>query len=134
MKTLTYEGALASLRKVVAAKGEDYVYEPPTFRDYSIDHGQEIDVTEYAYFCEDGSPSCIVGHVLHDIGITKAEIGDLNRNVIFNHVGPSLYEKGTLAVTSDALHLLRFAQREQDQNRTWGAVLAFATTGVGASR
>lgn len=100
---ITYEVAKTLLERAVEEKGEDYVFRPRN------DNG-------YWYFNpEDGTPGCIVGHVLHYKGITVEDIGELN---VACGVG-MLKDHGVIEADSQTMDLLENAQTEQDQGETW---------------
>ena len=102
---ITKTSALASLRKAVAGKGEDFVYEP-------VDP-----LVGCLYFDALGMCSCIVGHVLADHGYTLDDIEkDRNNTLIW-----SLDHR--IDMTAAAKSVLSVAQRAQDHGRTWGVAL-----------
>lgn len=113
---ITRDEARALLAEVVAEKGGDYVYPRANMSD--SDGNSALCV----YFEPDGSPSCIVGHLLARKGITLSTLGDDS-----NQVGvSSLVDDGILAcdkITADALYE---AQASQDGGDTWGEALADA--------
>ena len=52
-ENFTWDNVIAAMRKAVETKGEDYVYRKAR--------------PSYSYTTPDGTPSCIVGHVLADV-------------------------------------------------------------------
>lgn len=103
---LTPERTLELLRRAVAEKGADHVY--PRAKRYG----------KCLYREPDGSPSCIVGHVLIWAGVDPAQLVE----------GFSAWRQmKTLGVTDERVRLaLDAAQMNQDRGATWGAVLAAA--------
>lgn len=117
---ITFEQAVASLEKAVAAKGADFVYEQ-----IAVDDNTEDPTTMCMYFePESGEPSCIVGHVLADQGITLPVIGeDANADEDVH----SLVAKGRLHLDGDRTkQLLQRAQQRQDHGHSWGTAVADA--------
>ncbi len=105
--------ALELLDKVVQAKGADYVYP-----------GQPGDLC--FNFETDGAPSCIVGHVLADLGLTYERASRLKV------VGSSGAHDTVQYLVADgfpytfsvgAMCALYVAQTVQDQRESWGAAL-----------
>jgi hypothetical protein len=119
VKHLTYEDAVLGLKKALAVKGEDYVYERPTFK-----LTNDITINACAYFTPEGRPSCIVGHVLADLGHTIDDLdapkmspdGTFNTgataSMAMDYLGYELDEK--------TRSLLSIAQDYQDSGGTWG--------------
>lgn len=62
---ITREAVAASLKKAVAERGADYVYERREVPD-PFEEGELNRACVYQY---DGKPDCIVGYVLDDLGI-----------------------------------------------------------------
>jgi hypothetical protein len=92
------------LKRAVAEKGADYIYPGAGEKCY--------------YFEPDGTPSCIVGHVLYYLG-AKAEDSwsdDWNEDTDVS----SLRYRGIVEMTTDTMNLLRQAQMTQDSGISWG--------------
>lgn len=102
---ITYDEAVADLMAVVEGR-EGYVYEPDPF---------------CMYFNPDGSPSCIVGHVLVRHGITALQVGTLNYSR-----AKRLSAEGVLDVDDRAENLLESVQGMQDKGIPWGEALTAA--------
>jgi hypothetical protein len=107
------DGAVRSLRLAVFEKGADFVYPgEPTDRCFNF---------------VDGEPSCIVGTVLHMLGLTHELAYELG-------VDASTDAWETTAVlnsaefgwhfNADAREYLALAQRIQDHRQSWGEALA----------
>lgn len=113
---LTGMMAVAILRKVVFEKGADYVYPNRGMACVNFENGQ---------------PSCIVGHVFAELGITYEQAvrdefsGSLNvrESVTLMENSPNQYdwEFDNLAVS-----VLSRAQAGQDNGNTWGDSLQAA--------
>jgi hypothetical protein len=104
-KTIEFSEALNSLNKAVAKKGEDYVYRSGRCR----------------YFEDDGGPSCLVGWVLADKGVTKADL-DARGNV--NSEGlDSLFRSGLVEADDRTRRLLSEAQAANDGRTAWGRAM-----------
>jgi alkylhydroperoxidase/carboxymuconolactone decarboxylase family protein YurZ len=120
VKHLSYEDAVLGLKKALAVKGEDYVYERPTFE---LNDG--ITINACAYFTPEGQPSCIVGHVMADLGHT---IDDLAETVTM--AGDHTFNTGSTAgmvmdylgyeIDEKTRSLLSIAQDYQDSGNPWG--------------
>lgn len=114
--TLTYDEALALLRKAVETNGADYVY--PNWKE----------TFGCRYFGSAGEPSCIVGHVLADKGVTLAELSGLDecRSVRAGSVAnldlspPELAKRGLIEADPRTVALLKEAQWQQDYGVAWG--------------
>lgn len=104
--------ALAALEAVVAEGGEDYVYP-----DEEKDHDGMC-----RYVRKDGTPSCIVGHV---VTLLDPELLPL----LATKEGAAALSLGfpdKLHFTNQAAQVLDAAQQEQDNGKTWGEALAYA--------
>jgi hypothetical protein len=110
---LTVPLVLDAMRAVVAEHGPDFVYEPPT--------GPE----ELCVNAHNGAPSCLIGRVLHRLGVPvallerwpSAPVVELLTNL-----------KAELVVTAspDVAVVLSAAQSRQDGKYPWGEALAVA--------
>lgn len=77
-----------------------------------------------AYFNGDGSPSCVVGHVLAKVGLS---INPMNSG---NTARFHLLNLAKENFTPKAIRLLRIAQKNQDTGSTWGQAAELAMEGV----
>jgi hypothetical protein len=122
--TITKEQALDSIRRAVAEKGEGYVYiERP-------EHGPD----GYRYLNPDGTPSCIIGHVLHDAGLTDVKMFEaehrnplgvpvtLNETKFHEALRSDNVDLGIIINTRTA-EALSSLQRDQDGGSPWGSIL-----------
>ena len=108
---ITYDEALESLKRAVALKGEDYLYQYPV----------GVDSCEYKV---GGAPACIVGHVLADLAPDFFESvikGGRNRQEF-----RSLVSATDLDIEPDASLLLAEVQWKQDNRMAWGEALEAA--------
>lgn len=116
---LTAEGAIGLLRMVVFEKGADFRY-------------QKVASPNGYPWCvnfHEGQPSCIVGHVLANLGLTGEDAGrwrvagDVGVSETFGRLDGT--EFGWTADT-DAADILTIAQSQQDNGMTWGEALSAA--------
>jgi hypothetical protein len=103
--------AKIQLRRIVDAKGEDYVYPR-----------QEACV----YFEKDGSPSCIIGHELAKHGITRDDL--LVEDIDYNDENSveQLVEAGFIKTDPATREFLLEVQAFQDAGAPWGVALSEA--------
>lgn len=116
MISITLDKAIELAKAEIAKEGEDFVYEWRT---------QENGTTSCMYVY-DGKPDCLVGRILHSLGVSLHELS--------KHEGSSSYEvmenldaDGVLSPTFDAIEFLRILQAHQDQDESWGESLRLAT-------
>lgn len=115
LKEITVAMVLDTMDEVVAEYGEDYVYN-------GYDNvGREEGGMNCAYLNSDGTPSCLIGHVLLRLGVPKEQFRTAN----FCTVG-TFAEIAHLPVGHAALYVMRKAQAVQDERGTWGAALLAA--------
>lgn len=110
------EQVLALLDRVVQAKGADYVY-PGISGDMCYN------------FETQGAPSCIVGHVLAELGVTKDQAAEVrvDGSAGVNDTVEALVKAGWKYTFSiGAVAVLYKAQNVQDQRQSWGEALAAA--------
>lgn len=105
--------ALALLKKQVKKNGEDFIYS-------KVNDGYGNPGCVY-FDPRTKSPSCIVGHVLADLGVTFDELDsyDLNSDTDV----ASLVVEEFLAISPATMKVLAAAQVAQDTGRTWGDAL-----------
>jgi len=123
-KIITAEETLRLLTRAVEEKGEGHVY--PTFPGTTT--------TLSCYYAKDGKPSCIVGHVLFDLGVPISDMthddengryGRISLGVIGGHRA-SLRSHYGLTFDNAAWSMLCVAQEVQDCREPWGEALAAA--------
>ena len=112
----TYEDVLLSLKEIVHAKGEGYIY----------DRSQQHCV----YYEKNGEPSCLVGHFLYENELVMAHgIEDYEDNNAETVVG--MLEANEIAAFDErATELLQRAQECQDWGHSWGDSLNTAISCV----
>lgn len=117
MTHITKTAALRALKKAVDKKGADHIYERVDLRG--------VVSAACAYIDPDTrQPSCIVGHVLVDLGVDpdRLALPGIN-NLAFNQ---TLLERLSITASPAALVILRQAQYAQDCGEPWGDALAQA--------
>ncbi|AGY47121.1 hypothetical protein CN1A_12 [Clavibacter phage CN1A] len=114
MKNINLNNVIELLEAAVDKKGREYV-DPD-----ALSH------TRCSY-AKDGAPSCIVGHVLVDLGVPVEELTDSGLGEVselFNDNDPYYVEiVSRVTATGPALEVLSKAQAVQDQQGTWGDAL-----------
>lgn len=108
--------ALELLEEVVTEHGSETVYQKAIT---AWTNGTERCV----YTVDDGSPSCLVGHVLVRAGITAERIDEMGINEGTSARNLYLHFDG---IERDASKVLQAAQAVQDQGRPWGEALEAA--------
>lgn len=113
---LTYENTVLALKNAVALKGEDYVYKVS-----ANTRGPAC-----VYFGRDKQPSCIVGHLLAEMGVEPFAFNSKTNSSSVT----ALMSKGVLEVDdldanfrSRTLELLAMTQNKQDNGIPWGRAL-----------
>jgi len=105
--------ALELLRNRIRGN-EDFVYQ------------RHEDMCFYIY---DGCPSCLIGQVLHDAGVSIEDLSIMDGNIEngYDTDIASLYLErllpDNLSLTWPAIQIFVFAQGEQDKGISWGQVL-----------
>lgn len=74
------------------------------------------------YFTADETPACIVGAVLHNYGYVAADAAPYEQDAAM-----VILENLDLGLTSNEIRTLSVMQAWQDQGKTWGYVLEYAT-------
>lgn len=112
MQELTYDKTVELLDRAIAEKGEDYVYLPVTMiRDDDPE-------TLCLYFNEDDTPGCIIGHVMHYLGVTPTRgIEGVSGSVALKDLG--------IKVDEPTAVLINNTQSKQDQGTPWGDAVSF---------
>lgn len=114
---ITFDEAKSLIQRAIDEKGADYVYPEA----WSIN---------CRYFNGDGSPSCIVGHVLHYAGVDGNDWYGTDNNESNVH---NLAEDGVLALADATRILLGVAQARQDHGATWDEAMDEALREVDAA-
>jgi hypothetical protein len=113
-----YEDVVLALKRIVAEKGEDYVYK-------KVITGHD---SRCVYFDkEKGQPSCLVGHFMYQEGLlTSAEQFDPFEDDNAAQMVRSLVEGGKAYFGQRSEMLLNLVQAQQDSGHTWGNSLEYA--------
>lgn len=116
MTFITFDMALEALNAVVDEKGGDYVYE-----------GGRMSRTYVVY----DEPSCIVGNVLHRLGVSISTLTEMDRRTIDGAAISSrkvleVLEGSGFILDNDAVMLLATAQVLQDAEIPWGDAVRMA--------
>lgn len=114
MITLSYDQALDLLRAQVEKKGADYVY---TIPEVEVE-GDSFFGVDCRYFV-DGQPSCIVGHVFADLGVSEQHVLEGSRPT---QAAPDFVKMEDLKTEA----LLVVAQSYQDAGTPWGEAVEVA--------
>lgn len=110
---ITYEDVVLGFKRAVEAKGEDYVYDGVSG---ACSYFEPVDQT----------PSCLVGHVLADLGYTAEDLVGYN----YSNVTDLVRERVLEVDRNETLVMLRRAQNLQDTGSTWGVAVERATTPI----
>lgn len=135
MTRIDYATALAAVQAVVAERGENFVYRPPTWMKKDKVTGEENLVTACVYFDrETGEPSCGVGAALGALGVERDDlvveapewraerIQDLNSGAGVS----ALQTRGVLDLTPKAQEFLQTFQSGQDSGARYSDALSWA--------
>lgn len=112
---LSVENVAKALREAVEEKGADYCYINEAGEVANLENAIE---TQCQYVHTD-KPGCIVGNVLHRLGVPLDILSRYETRPAKNVV-ESLYEQGILEFERKALDMLRYAQSYQDNGNSWG--------------
>jgi len=113
-RIVTSDEAHRLLQNAIKLKGGDYVYKNE-FASCS-NFKNETDV-----------PQCIVGHVLHSLGLGYNDCGD---GTILGTIGRLRDNRPEIKFTRSAVLLLQIAQTAQDTGASWGSAVASAEAGL----
>lgn len=124
MIKITFDSAVAALHKAVASKPEGYIYTNP--------RGDQAGATSYGgptvscdYFTEEGEPSCAVGFVLSEHGVSSDVIRDRGLSGHFaQNLLSSLRHDIQLEIDDRTITLLSHVQSEQDRGVPWGEAVS----------
>lgn len=142
--TLTRENVAERLAAAVEKNGADYIY-PATPEEFLYDDETET----YKPSCEyvrDGAPSCLVGHVLADLGLpldTLRKYDETPGGTGAYTLIRDLLAEGAIEIEGfdgrdyglarqPVVNLLTDAQSHQDGGKPWGEAVALAQAGVAA--
>lgn len=116
---LNYDEAISLLQRAIEEKGADYIYPLAA----TVEARRLGQVGKCKNYLDDGTPSCIVGHVFHYMGIHPEMYGQTDDAwaVAFD-LGFELDER--------TLTLLRRVQYSQDDGAPWGEAVSNAVSTV----
>lgn len=113
--TYTVEKVLPLFEKAVADRGADFEY-PKDNEDWIDDNDQCL------YFLKDGTPACIIGVVLHELGQGPDDVTE--------GMGADLQPLIEFEFDDKAKFLAERAQSYQDNGYTWGEAVKLAKRDV----
>lgn len=113
MRTVDVDEALELLQRAVDEKGENFVY-------------QRSPKAGGCLYVHDDVPGCIVGHVLHYLGVPLDAMSTVEGKWINQADVTWLLIGCGISLTYKALRILIEAQFIQDGGRPWGDALAAA--------
>ena len=118
MKEYHYEDVLLSLKEIVHAKGERYVYE------------KAVDGRCVYYDPDTEQPSCLVGHFVYKEGLLSFDDIAPYEDDNAESMTQQLEHDQIAYFDSRSVQLLNIAQELQDQGRPWGEALDYAITKI----
>lgn len=122
LEALTYDRTLGLLQEVVAENGADYVYTTdPKTEEKRI--AEEASDRACFYGNVDGTPGCIVGHLIHKLK-PDFDLSRLGGSGAISALEVAGYSAGSMF--SKVSNLVLVVQRQQDGGRTWGEALTTA--------
>lgn len=118
---ITRESALAGLKAIVDAEGEDFVY--PANRATALGGG-----CKYVF---EGKPDCLIGRYLHSIGVPlerleEADKANGNSGIGAGSLLRDLGAEGVVQSEWTTRDMLGDVQHRQDHGYTWGHALEVA--------
>lgn len=116
MQEYTYEEVLQSLKEIVHAKGENYIY--PRAKDGCV------------YFEDDGQPSCLIGHFMYEQRLVTYDDAPNYEEQNAENAAAIMEANEIARFDERAILLMQAAQENQDWGRPWGASLAMAVDRV----
>lgn len=126
---VTAQQVAETARAVVQEFGEGYVYTPPA-------DDPRADEDGICLYVNDGKPSCIVGHIVHRLGVPLEVLrreGDLHLDPKVSHEPMTLSAGFLLPKLGAPDHVtaaLNAGQIAQDTRETWGTALARIEEGL----
>lgn len=121
---LTPEVAISLMEKAVEKRGANYVYQQVKKKDA---YGWENEACVYEH---KGAPSCLVGEVLHEAGVTLSALKRFDKTDTGGIT--SLVDDGVLSIPKVTAQVLGVAQEAQDGGETWGGALRRAKVSAAA--
>lgn len=112
MLTPTHDEVVEAIEAAVQAAGPDFTYR-------SLPGPDDTAKCWYVY---GGQPSCLVGQVLHRLGVSVEMLSTLEDRSVRAAVRV-LADHGVLTLSSETIIALRVAQAKQDGGSSWGEAL-----------
>lgn len=128
---LTYDDALALLRRAVEEKGADHVYRK---RGPQLDDdGGFVSGSGCMYFDPEDHyvPACIIGHVFSYLGLGYHDLPHGCNNLAITGL---INDRGMLVTDEYAQLLFEYAQDLQDLGRPWGQAVTEADEKINGHR
>lgn len=101
----------------IAVEGQDFIYK---YDERAVHEDGTLGAAACSYYEEDGTPSCLVGRILHNAGLIDPDT--------FTREGASAGQlvDSLGGFTPEARATLNRLQSYQDEGYTWGEALAYA--------
>jgi len=114
------DDVLASLERAVEKKGADYVYTLPNgTRAGEVD--PDTNILAGCLYVHGNEPGCIVGHVLHDWGVSLDQLRSYEQDTAETVIQHLMASKDIVVDQYDpVVEVLRTVQTYQDNGETWG--------------
>lgn len=138
MKIIYLNTAQRAAQNLVEKYGRDHVYKRPERSGQFSSaaclywHVAEGGVNDTQERINNGQPGCIVGHILHEEGVSPEAIASLDGKGSIAVCVPGLVERAQVRITPAATTFLQQLQMKQDTGKTWAEALAYATGFVDA--
>lgn len=123
MIKIDYNTAVSTANEIIAEAGPDHVYE------MTVTHGSTRLVCSYLEEDENGMltvPSCIVGRILHKLGVPASAMEPYNTGATASQLLGTLSTDELLTFTPKASNFLSKLQLEQDSKEPWGDAMEMA--------
>lgn len=122
MIELTLNKAVEITNSLIEEFGEDYVYPPAR-------------VGAACTYVKDEAPSCLVGHILHKVGVPLgrlkvADVASYGTSEGADRLIGSLIEEGVVHLEPKAREFLVQVQANQDAGETWADSRDFTLTAL----
>lgn len=132
MIKIDYNTAVSTANEIIAEAGSDHVYERKMTADNLFGTGTRL-VCSYLEADEDGGltvPSCIVGRILHKLGVKASDMEPYNTGSTASQILGVLATDKLLTFTPKASAFLSKLQMEQDDMEAWGDAMLLSVEEV----
>ena len=119
--------AIAAVEKIVGEVGHEYTYQRPVTSHVACRYWHPSAPNLNAATVEEieaGAPGCIVGRVLHEVGMAPLAINSLDGRGAIGTCHSRIEEHG-LRLTPAAAQFLQQVQFKQDSGNTWAEAVAY---------